>query len=638
MSETLSQLEDRLDALNRQGDVSKEKANLMLRIVDELRVDDPRKSLTYCREVLNLSQQLDYQKGEAYALAYMGFAYYMLSKHKIALPPLLKARSILKIMNDSQGLARTLTAMAGVYRSLGNFEEAFKNALEGLKILQEIGDRVNEAWCLDGLGGGYHDFGDYETSIDYHFQSLEIFQELGEKVGEARALSGIGTVYHSSGNYAMARDYHEKSLRFFREAKNRIGEARALNDLGLSAQSEGKLETALKFHLESLAIRKEVSNRQAESTSLINLGNLYIEMEDGKNAISCLHKALKIAREIKVKPRIYQAHLGLSKAYEVEGNLKEALSHYHTYQLSKEAVFNEESTTKLRNLQLSYGVEKAEREAEIIRMKNAELEDKNEQLESLLNELRETQTKLIQSEKMVALGQLVAGIAHEMNTPVGTIRSSSDVTARALEKLVERINTADTLEELRQDKGLQKYLDNLQKNNLVTRTASGRISKIVHSLRSFAHLDEASFQIVDIHDGIESTLTLLTHKLDDRIRVEKKYQDVPKISCFPGELNQVFMHLLTNAIQAIDGEGTITIQTGARNGRISICFKDTGRGIPDEQLKALFNPAFNRTGTRIKTSLGLFTSFNILQKHGGEITVESNPGEGSEFTVFIPTE
>jgi PAS domain S-box-containing protein len=251
-------------------------------------------------------------------------------------------------------------------------------------------------------------------------------------------------------------------------------------------------------------------------------------------------------------------------------------------------------------------------------------------------ELAETQQQLYQADKMASLGKLTAGIAHEINTPVGVINSNVDVVFRCIEKLeaeIEKSQHSGTPQNVEEQR---KYLQILKKNNRTFMSATERVTKILRSLKNFIRMDEAEYQEADIHEGIDSTVTLLEKEIDDRIEVVKEYGEIPRIGCYPGELNQVFMNLLTNALHAIPGKGRITIQTFPEDGWVHIQITDSGVGIPPEQRKQLFAPGFKREGARVKMGMGLFTSFNIVQRHRGRIRVESEPGKGSTFTVSLP--
>lgn len=251
-------------------------------------------------------------------------------------------------------------------------------------------------------------------------------------------------------------------------------------------------------------------------------------------------------------------------------------------------------------------------------------------------EIRDTQAQLVQSEKMAALGKLTAGIAHEMNTPIGAIRSTMDVLSRSSAKLEQIVENSETLAEVKNSSGYQKSLKILKENSQVSQTASDRIAKIVSSLRNFTRLDESEFQRADLDEGIESTLTLIQHEIRDGIAVVKEFTGIPEINCYPSELNQVFMTLLTNAAQAIESEGTITIRTHADERNVYVSISDTGKGIPPEQLGALFEFSFTTIGSRVGVGLGLPNAYNIVRKHNGEIEVESEVGKGTEFTITLP--
>lgn len=262
---------------------------------------------------------------------------------------------------------------------------------------------------------------------------------------------------------------------------------------------------------------------------------------------------------------------------------------------------------------------------------HAELELKNK-------ELIESQTQLIQSEKMASVGLLTAGITHEINTPVGVINSTTDVFNRCIANIREVLETSQSLGEIRNSTKLQRSLKALQDNSIANSASSKRISKIVNSLKSFTRLDEASLQEIDLHESIESTLILLGHDFPKGIGVVKDYGTLPFLNCYPSELNQVFLYLLKNAAQAIEGRGTITIRTLVEDENIHVQIADTGVGISQEQMQSLFEPSFTKKGSRVKAGLGLYICYNIIQKHHGLIKVESEIGKGSTFTIILPAD
>jgi len=269
-----------------------------------------------------------------------------------------------------------------------------------------------------------------------------------------------------------------------------------------------------------------------------------------------------------------------------------------------------------------------------------QLEEHSRTLEAKVKErtreLEENQVKLLQSEKMAALGNLVAGVSHEINNPMGAINSTNNGTSKILEKLLGSISEANTLEEIRNDKKFQKYISLMQENNKVSLLAGEKITKIVQTLKNFARLDEAEFQLADIHEGIEDTLVLLHHELKYRIEVKTDLGDIPKIYCYPNQLNQVFMNITMNAIQSIDEKGEIGIRTYSDESHVYVEISDSGRGIPAENLEKIFDPGYTTKSSGVGTGLGLSIVYNIIEAHKGSIKAESVVKEGSKFTIEIP--
>lgn len=252
----------------------------------------------------------------------------------------------------------------------------------------------------------------------------------------------------------------------------------------------------------------------------------------------------------------------------------------------------------------------------------SELYEKNtktvKELKAALQELKETQIQLINSEKMASLGQLVAGVAHEINTPVASIKSNNAIIRKIIKKL-DKNELSDTLLEI---------------NNLDAE-AINRINNIVVSLKKFVRLDEAELQEADINSEIDLTLDLIRHETKNRIQIIRNYGNLPPVKCYPNMLNQVFTNILINACQAIEGTGTIDITTFAQDDSITIKIKDSGAGIPKDQIDKIFTAGFTTKGVGVGTGLGLAICAKIIEKHEGKIIVNSEVGKGTCFTITI---
>jgi len=280
--------------------------------------------------------------------------------------------------------------------------------------------------------------------------------------------------------------------------------------------------------------------------------------------------------------------------------------------------------------------EKIEAQQEKLRSANAELERKNDDLEEAMRQLRDAQQQLVMREKMASLGHLVAGVAHEINNPVGAVGSAADTSMRSIEILTRLLAEGTDLTELRNNQRFQTAFRILSENNEITVTASKRITEIVRSLKNFARLDESEFQEADIHEGLDSTLTLLHHELKNRVEVVREYGDIPKIQCYPSQINQVFMNVLSNASHAIEGKGTITVRTRRDGPDAVVEIRDTGRGIAEGDRDRIFDPGFTTKGVGVGTGLGLSITYNIVKKHKGTIEADSEVGKGTTITIRLP--
>ena len=223
-----------------------------------------------------------------------------------------------------------------------------------------------------------------------------------------------------------------------------------------------------------------------------------------------------------------------------------------------------------------------------------------------------------------------------MNTPIGTINSNADTLGRSLAKLRDIVTSESSDEAVRENRALQHVLSVVEDISRVNQLASERIVAIVSTLRNFARLDEADLKTADLQEGLESTLTLVHHELKNRVRVVKEYGDIPSIRCHPNQINQVFMNLLVNASQAIEGKGEVRIKTFREGDMVNVQISDTGVGIPPENLSRIFDPGFTTKGVGVGTGLGLSICFKIVQDHGGNIDLETEIGKGSTFTVRLP--
>ena len=284
-----------------------------------------------------------------------------------------------------------------------------------------------------------------------------------------------------------------------------------------------------------------------------------------------------------------------------------------------------------------------------LRAMNLELEAGRKALEDAYKNLQAQQATILQQDKMASIGQLAAGVAHDINNPIGFVAGNIEVLADFWQKvsaylaiLDRALREAATPEELarvaaeREALKVDYVFEELPAVLAECREGTERVNKIVLNLKGFSRHDAPEGRLADLHECLDSTLGIIRNELRYKADVTKEYGDIPEIFCYPQQLNQVFMNLLINAAQAIEHWGEITIRTWADDAQVCVAIGDTGAGIPKEQLSKVFEPFFTTKEVGVGTGLGLSIVYDIVKHHGGDISVESEPGKGSVFTIRLP--
>jgi PAS domain S-box-containing protein len=282
------------------------------------------------------------------------------------------------------------------------------------------------------------------------------------------------------------------------------------------------------------------------------------------------------------------------------------------------------------------------------------LTEKNRELENAYRDLKTAQGKILQQEKMASIGQLAAGVAHEINNPMGFIMSNLGTLQKYVDKLSAYIaaqaeaiqdlagraappqDVIARIEESRRCLKIDYIGKDLQALITESLDGAGRVKSIVQNFKSFSRVDQAELQLADINECLETTINIVWNELKYKATLEKELGDIPRTWCNPGQINQVFVNILVNAAQAIEQHGIIHVKTWRDNGAIKIAIRDTGCGIPPERLDRIFEPFYTTKEVGKGTGLGLSIVYDIVKKHDGEIAVQSVVDKGTTFTVAIP--
>jgi two-component system NtrC family sensor kinase len=282
---------------------------------------------------------------------------------------------------------------------------------------------------------------------------------------------------------------------------------------------------------------------------------------------------------------------------------------------------------------------------------NRALQSEKEEQRVLIQKLEEAHNQLLQSEKLASIGQLAAGVAHEINNPIGFVNSNLGTLKNYVDQLMRLIEDLSTTIEplLAEQPEFKKNIDALKRKAdldflredigaLITESIDGttRVRQIVQDLRDFSRTGEIAMEWVDLHAGLESTLNVVANEIKYKAEIVRDYGTLPRIECRPSQINQVFMNLLVNAAQAIPQKGRITLKSGCSGDQVWVSVSDTGSGIPPEIMARIFDPFFTTKPVGKGTGLGLSVSYGIIEKHGGRIEVASQPGAGTTFTIWLP--
>ncbi|MEI7500302.1 MAG: tetratricopeptide repeat protein [Bacteroidota bacterium] len=640
-----------------------------------------------------LSKAHSLLKGKCEALKNIAEAYFGLNDFQKSISCYQQAVKLNRDRNDRTAEAYCLNAIGYTYRHINNYKDALNFHLKSLKIAEEIDDQERISAALHSIGLLYHNLHYYKKALAYYERSLEIDSARGDQLGIAINLNNIGIMYkYIEANYPeKALDCYKKALEIYTNLNDKKGIASMLCNMANIFLERGNISGALKFQMQSLRIEEELKNQEGIAYSYASIADVYRKAGDISQAIQYKEKALEITNDLEFKQSIYDS---LRVIYEHQKNFQKALFYTILASSCHDSLHNLESQSQMSDLQLKYETEKKDGKIELLELRSRQqvimigasatlaivliivvlliiksrrklrntyllVNRQKEELETTLDKLKQTQSQLIQSEKMASLGMLTAGIAHEINNPINFINSgaiSLQKDYEDLQRFIESINQiSPESQKIADEIGMKELQKSIPQTIEDIKTGVQRTSEIVKGLRNFTRLDISEQKEAQLHEGIDSTLLLLSHKFKDRIRIVKNYdEEIGFIRCYPGPLNQVFMNLLNNAIDAIDQKikkdqsvgnyladsyqvaiTTKLIDTGEKK-QVKIIISDNGVGIPDEIRDKLFIPFFTTKDVGKGTGLGLSICHGIIEKHGGNIFFESKVNEGSIFTITIP--
>lgn len=591
---------------------------LILRARERDRTEGREAADAMIDRALNAVRSVDdpYVKAFVYRLA--GMLLRMHDKFTTAITLLEEARAVAENSGLLSQLARTLSAIGAAYVADQRPKEGLTELLRALDLYEQL--EIND-WYVAEVNLNIailHDLGmDDEQGIRYAMKAIELYVAAADLTEAARAENVLGVLYEKSGELDLALKTYLSADGRFRQLKSRhrlssLPLANAANILVLRKQ----FSEALKMLDE--ALDRAITNGSAQGQSQANayLGAFFDLEEsplyDPRRAEEHLLRGYQIERERNsTSPLLLEQ---LAKYYEHHNDYERALRYTKELYDFRERVRDETAQRRITQLEARRRIEEAHKLAEIEHLRNVEL--------------KAAQTQLVESEKMASLGQLTAGIAHEINNPVTFIASSIGPLRRDLQEYEALGGQGPGAEELRTE--IRSLLDSIE-------MGARRTSEIVKSLRVFSRLDEGAIKNVDLVTGIESTLTLLNSRIRGRVEIIRDFAPIPEVECRAGQINQVFMNLLSNALDEIEklDHPVIKISVGPVDAtHVRVTIADNGPGIPEHIRSRIFEPFFTTKDVGKGTGLGLSISYGIIERHGGKINVSND--NGAVFTITLP--
>jgi signal transduction histidine kinase len=623
------------------------------KIPDTLRIDKlndyiytyapnhPEITMIYSDSAIMLSKQLKDSLRLANSFTRKGSVLYYLGDYNGALENYLDAVKIKEVIGQKSTLWREYNNIGLVLRNQDQNYEALKYFNIALNLIPE-NDKKFIAICWNNIGISYLGLKQYDYAENAILRSLEINNTINEKQSIAYNYNNLGIVYLNKYDYEKAEAYFNNALIINKELFNRFEQVENLNNIARVSIATSEYKKAFTYIENSMKIINQINSGKHFLDNIKIRIEYYTAVKDYKNALKSNKTFNRILDSLynTEKTKLYDQLKTISNI-EKEVQKVEFLTNINTFQkdrIRKQHIIEIGGGVFLimilflmfvfmRSLRIKKMLNRSlnEQSFELTRLNkelnssNDELRAQQEILKASLESLKNTQDQLIQTEKMASLGLLAADVAVEINNP--------------LDHMQEGILALETYFKHRQKdqpNEITNFIEAIQEGVI-------RAAAIVNSMNEYSHEDDLSREMCDIRTIIENCLLMLQNETKDRIEIKKDYSIITNfLLCKQGKMNRALFNILTNAVDSIELQGIITISTMIENNSMIISIKDTGCGIPKEDLPKIFDPFFTTKDPGKGTGLGLSTCFNTIKEHQGTINVESEPGKGTTVRIILP--
>jgi len=652
---------------------------------------------------LGISRQIQDSMGMASAFGGIGDFYRHQNNNDVAKKNYDTALVLYKNLRSNPGLIYTYDMLCYICSNMYDFDSALKYAYEELKLSEQLKNKVGAADAYFSIGATFADQDNYEESLKYYMLSLSKYEEIGDKIRMASIFTQIGWIYSEKNVYSKSYDYLNKALKIYNESGNMTPPIRLIatyEAIGILKEKEGvslsdnnKISASNKFmeaeqnYRSALQISQRINSQFAISEIYLGLGKLYIDLKQYAKSRNYLVQGLQLTKDFGDPENIPDAYKSLSILDSAQGNFEQAYTHYKLYAQYHDSLVNIEAVKKSAQASMQYDFDKKEAIAKaaqdkkdenakriknqqyfviavlgvivlavliiaFIQFKNNKQKQKannlitkqKQQVESTLTELKSTQAQLIQSEKMASLGELTAGIAHEIQNPLNFVNNLSEVNKEMIDEATEEIDKGNIDE-------VKIILNDIKDNSEKITHHGKRADAIVKNMLQHSRSSTGVKELTDINKLADEYLRLSYHGLrakDKTFNADFQTdfdETIGKINIVPQDIGRVILNLFNNAFYAVAEkkkqhpygfEPTVSVSTKKMDNKVVLTVKDNGNGIPQKVIDKIFQPFFTTKPTGVGTGLGLSLSYDIVKAHGGEIKVETKESEGSEFVLLLP--
>jgi len=630
-----------------------------------------------------LTTQSDSQKVRT--LIEIGTQYYLKQNDDTALNYYLNSLKLAESTKNENATFASLIAVASFYDSHEKRDLALEFALRAKKIAEDQKDDRKLFDIYNIIGGIiYFNQGKFSQSLQYGLQMVKIAGKLTDNRKIAHTKMYLADVYRELKLYDTAISLYEEAVRMWKELRDTSNIRTSMNNIAIIFDSQDKYDTAIVYFLEAASIAEKQGFSSVQATYLKRAARNFSFLRNNEKALYYADKARMLLETENDKNEMAEVYELLANIYSAKADYKHAFEYLSKFKRIDDSLRFGVSNTNIDSLQAKYAGEKIDKEIEFLKKESSlqtklrntfigasvlaviialliaaryrakkksemQLNSKNASLTSTLETLRSTQNQLIQSEKMASLGELTAGIAHEIQNPMNFINNFSDVNNELIEELKQQIPASTN----GNNDDNHELLDQIAANNEKIIMHGKRADAIVKSMLHHSRANSGKKELTDINALADEYLKLAYHGLRAKDKsFNAKFNTsldpaVEKIAIVPQEIGRVLLNLINNAFYAVNQkqkensngyEPTVTVSTKKLSDKIEIRVIDNGSGIPQTILDKIYQPFFTTKPTGQGTGLGLSLSYDIVTKgHGGSINVNTNEGDGTEFSIIIPT-